>query len=111
MANPLDIAEWSSLLKYGQEILIAPPRAGKRVSLPNIIKKRITSYINRTVMPQSVPTGKARPYRKDMDSLSSIIRSKIEDGNIKAAVRILCSDVSLAVDNEETLRSLLDKHP
>ena len=35
----------------------------------------------------------------------------MEQGNLKAAVRIVCSDDSLAPNTAETMQSLLDKHP
>ena len=37
--------------------------------------------------------------------------SKIEDGNIKAAIRIITSGDSLAIDNAQTYQSLCDRHP
>ena len=37
--------------------------------------------------------------------------AKIEDGNIRAAVRIICSDDALASDSPETRGTLIDKHP
>ena len=109
--NPLSVSEWSHLLYYGKEVLIAPPRAGRRVNLPNMIKKRNACYISRREVTQSDATTKYKPSRTNDDFFSSIIRSKIEDGNIRAAVRILCSDDSIAADNPETLQSLRDKHP
>ena len=45
------------------------------------------------------------------DSIGSVVRSKIEDGNISAAVRLLCSDETLAADNIDTLHKLMEKHP
>jgi hypothetical protein len=44
-------------------------------------------------------------------SLATAVVSKIEDGNIKAAICIVTSGRSLAVDNAQTYQSLLDWHP
>ena len=109
--SPSNLDDWLHLLNFGKVVLIAPPRAGKRISLPNIIKKRTICYSNSTDVPHSFKDTRTRSIRKNFDSLSSIIRSKIEDGNMRAAVRLLCSDDSLAADNSETLRSLQEKHP
>ena len=109
---PHNLNDWMHFLNYGREVLITPPRAGKRVSLPNVIKKRTECYLNIRDTAHTTPKFKSNS-RKSVDSLSlsSIIRSKIEDGNMRAAVRLLCSDDSLAADNSETLRGLKDKHP
>ena len=37
--------------------------------------------------------------------------SKLEDGNFKAALRLICSDDTPALDNQDTFQALLDKHP
>ena len=37
--------------------------------------------------------------------------AKIEDGNLRAAVRIMCSNEAPAPENTETLMALIDKHP
>ena len=47
---------------------------------------------------------------KDM-ALATAVTTKIEDGNIKAAIRILSSDDSLAPDCEETVNALRRRHP
>ena len=39
------------------------------------------------------------------------MQSKLEEVNIRAAVRILCSDESMAEHNEKTFKLLQDKHP
>ena len=44
-------------------------------------------------------------------NIATLVSSKIEQGNFKAAVRIACSEESLALNNSETFQSLLDKHP
>ena len=44
-------------------------------------------------------------------SLANIISYKLEEGNIRAAVRLLMSDDSFAAPSEATLARLRDKHP
>ena len=72
-SNSLNVVKWSILLNYGKEVLVVPPRAGKKVNLPNIIKSRNTNYINRAELVQSAPDRNARTTRKDFNSLSSDI--------------------------------------
>ena len=73
-SNPFNITDWSLLLNYGKEVLIAPPRAGKRVSLPSIIKKRNACYLNNNgEMSQNNKVTKDRPKREKTDLISSIV--------------------------------------
>src|SRR6218665_4012186 len=44
-------------------------------------------------------------------SIAAAVAAKLEDGNIRAASRILCSSETLALLNEETLAELSSKHP
>jgi hypothetical protein len=39
-ADYKNMSAWSRLLQYGQTMLLAPPRAGRRHNLTNILKKR-----------------------------------------------------------------------
>jgi hypothetical protein len=43
--------------------------------------------------------------------MSAVVSAKIEDGNIRAALRILCSDDKPAEATQETLTKLEAKHP
>ena len=44
-------------------------------------------------------------------ALANAVRSKLEDGNIRAAVRIICSDEKPAENNDATLLALRQRHP
>lgn len=108
------ISNWSNLLGFGQANLQKPSRGGKKHNLANIIKKRLCDK------PQGAPghtTGFCdydAPPRRRLDSasaLSAAVTAKIEDGNVKAALRILCSEDKQAPDNSETLSKLTDIHP
>jgi hypothetical protein len=43
--------------------------------------------------------------------LAAAISKKLESGNFRAAVRILCSEDTSAPSNEDTLKALQSKHP
>ena len=84
-----------------------PKRAGRRNNLCTELKWRISSY-------SSGPSASCHPtagHPKSKISLSQAIASKLEDGNIRAAVRLLTSQESPATPSAETLASLRDKHP
>ena len=55
----------------------------------------------------------APPYKRlsDDEVLAQAKASKLKDGNIRAAIRILCSDDTQATPSAETLSKLQEKHP
>ena len=109
VSDPEDLRTWTSLLAMGEDILLAPKRTGKKHNLAALIRKRINGETGHT----SERDGKTKNLksRSPEESLSAIVTSKIEDGNLRAAVRILCSEESIAPDNEETFKELCLKHP
>lgn len=50
-------------------------------------------------------------YNTDSTYIANKVTSKLSDGDIKGAIRLLCSDDTIAPNNLETLLSLQDKHP
>ena len=53
-----------------------------------------------------------KPNKTDKDrNLANAVASKLEDGNFKAALRLICSDDTPAPDNQDTFQALLDKYP
>ena len=43
--------------------------------------------------------------------LAAAVTAKVEDGNIKAAIRILCSEEKPATDVKVTYQQLWERHP
>jgi len=108
--NPKNLTAWSDLLSFGSTVLQAPSRAGKRHSLTSTIKKRVALFDSGIAVEQDSNCKGSSTFCK-RDSIASVVRSKIEDGNVSAAVRILCSDETLADGNIDTLNKLKEKHP
>lgn len=111
--SPDVVQNWADLLGFGNSILAVPPRAGKRNNLTKLIKNRITGS---SVGPTGESSDGSRKHRKSKartpeEHLSTAVSSKIEDGNLRAAVRMLCSDDRVAEVNEATFTKLLAKHP
>ena len=90
----LSIFDWSG------SILIPPKRGGKRHNLASTIKKRICSFSHSS---ESVEPMVAPPYKRlsDDEVLAQAIASKLEDGNIRTAIRILCSDDTQAKPDDQ----------
>jgi len=98
---------WKDLLQFGRETLIQPLRGGKRHNLASIIKKR-------TVEPYNADHELVSHRTKKPDAatlLANAVSAKIEDGNLKAAIRIMCSEDKPASNSDSVYAQLLDKHP
>ena len=108
LANPRDHSAWATLLGFTQSILAAPARAGRRHNVASsIIKRKLDDVPTVNVG----PWGALKPRRDDASSLAAAVRAKIEDGNVRAAARIICSDEKPAVEDDATLDALRQRHP
>ena len=58
----------------------------------------------------SVNSG-SKGKNKDTDYLAKLVAAKINDGDVKGAVRLACSDDVLAPHTQSTLETLRAKHP
>ena len=111
-SKPDDLSNWSTLLEFGSVMLRAPPRAGRRHNLASVLNKRsVFSTQTASLPPQQTADHQPRKKMSGDQSLATAVMSKIEDGNIKAAIRIITSGDSPAVDNDNTYQSLCDRHP
>jgi len=101
---------WLAIFDWSGSILLPPKRGGKRHNLASTIKKRICSFSHSSQSVDSVAAPSSRRLSDDA-ILAQVIAAKLEDGNIRAAIRILCSDDTPAAPSEETLARLQEKHP
>ena len=108
--SPGDEGRWLNLLNFGGDILSKPSRGGKRHSLSAQIKKRCS---NQTVETEGRNGHRMEGQRKSCPdaNLAAAVTSKIESGNLKAAIRLLCSDETVAPFNLQTTAHLRAKHP
>jgi hypothetical protein len=110
-ANPNEISAWSSLLNFGKHVLLQPERTGKRHNLASIIKKRTNVEEHEPTDEQLSDNVGYHRKRDPAAQLAAAIMAKVEDGNLKAAVRILTSEERPAEDNDATFAKLLERHP
>ncbi len=98
-------------MNFGKHILLQPPRTGKRHNLASIIKKRTT--VEEQESDDELPGDSAGFHRRrdPAAQLAAAIMAKVEDGNIKAAIRILSSEERPADDSDVTYSKLLERHP
>ena len=110
-ANTDDKSAWTALLSFGTNYLLPPKRGGKRHNMTTVLKKRLEKVSRHDDVNSTSPIQTKRRKLDDDGLLAAAVTSEIEDGNIKAAVRILVSNDKPSADTLETLASLLDKHP
>src|SRR6218665_4024977 len=61
---------------------------------------------------ESTSNRKTRVNKYDPEKfLASIVASKLEEGDFKSAIRLICSEDKPALDTPETLAALKHKHP
>ena len=114
---PADINNWKHLLSFGPDILSKPKRGGKRRNISTIINTRLREWNSpeQRVEEQEPERHPHRPQHRQKDSqlqyLASAVASKLEDGNYKAAIRLICSEDKPAKENAVTLSALKMKHP
>src|SRR5207249_2169032 len=92
----------------GLNTLRKPARGGKRHNLANIIKKRADgcSQGNSSNADTSGEYTRQSKSRADPASpLSAAVTAKIEDGNIRAALRILSSEDKPAPDTDDIFKA------
>ena len=112
MAHPELASNWLAVLNWGGSILCAPKRGGKRNNLSSCIKKRVSSYSANSAAQK--PVVGSLPNRKAGSAtvqLAQAVTAKLEEGNLKAAIRLLVSDDTPALPSPDGLAKLKEKHP
>ena len=108
--NPKAGCKWNALMSFAPKILGKPNRGGKKRNISSIINKRIVAFPTATEQSEGIKKYNKRSCNSE-ELRAKLATAKIEDGNLRAAVRILSSDDQPAVNNNDTLKDLADKHP
>ena len=116
MQHPLSTSSWSKLFGFTSACLAKPSRGGKSRNLTTQIVKQIFQYDQGVVESSSEPLGfrpqrQRNPAKSHDESIARIASIKLEDGDVKGAVRLLCSDDRLAIPDDSTFDDLRRLHP
>ena len=111
-ATPDYISHWRAFLTFAPSFLFKPRRAGKRQNLSSIIKK----CFGDAQVPQPSVNAKVNDYVHQYRvtkarSLASLIVSKMEDGDVSGAIRLLHSEDKPVYDSDDIYQKLIDRHP
>ena len=112
VSNPRCVTNWVGLFNWTGTVLHPPKRGGRRHNLSATIKDRISTF-KPTVSPSELSAlGQARrPQTSDDSRLSQAVSAKLEDGNLRAAIRLLMSDDTPVTPSAESFDQLKQKHP
>jgi hypothetical protein len=99
------------LLNFAGTVFAKPSHTNQNNSLSSVIKKRANDYLTNPIRESSSLHRQHHHRTSADDQLSRTITSKINDGNISAALRLLLSDDTVAEKNEETFIKLQERHP
>ena len=105
---------WVALLNWSDFILWPPARGGKRHNVSNIIRKRITEFSPASTQSSGGDAERSGSKNRPTPSRSTLaqaVSAKLEDGNLRAAIRLVSSDDEPVTPSAETLASLRLKHP
>ena len=102
---------WESLLCFPRRYLGLPRKGGRRWNLSKLI--------NRCLIGDGDDVGLgSEPYRSSkkgspdpLQFLASRVSSKLEEGDFRGAVRLACSEDTVAEANDTTMAALSSKHP
>ena len=116
--RPDDRGAWRDLLQFGG-CLAQPLRGGKRNNLTSSILAQIDRVDRGQPAQEEGPGGIYRQGRKvrhhgadDLDREAARRASmKLDAGDVRGAVRMLCSDETLAPHTQANVQLLRDKHP
>lgn len=109
--NFTNFSHWCKLFNFTSATLLVPAKQGKPVGVAKLVKERALTALHSHMAAEPLH-GKPNGFRPWNDvALAAAVSSKIEDGNIKAAVRLLCSEDKLAEPSNDTLLALQSKHP
>ena len=104
-------SSWVRLLSFPARCLFNPRRGGKRWSLSSLVNKQLEqgsgpsdSHVSSFHRHSAGPTDPA-------NRLKAEVSSRLEEGDIRGAIRLASSDSGIAKPTIATFHALQDKHP
>ena len=106
--NPPDKAAWKELLHFGPAVFAKPKRGGANINLSNIINRRIAEWDKEgiSIVHPRCSDGRKSGNTSEDSKLAAAVANKLEAGNFRAAIRIICSSDTPVEPNQDTLMKL-----
>ena len=108
---------WLRLLRFPRRCLRTPRRGGLRWSLAKCINQQLAEESDPSPLPAHQPPLSRRPgqghsaSQEPLQFLTSRVSEKLEEGDFRGAVRLACSEDSVAREGEASIAALKAKHP
>lgn len=106
-----DLASWDRLLRFGTRCLRVLPRGGSRYNLTKAFKRQVEDEVDPAPVPLQRQQGRKSRKRIPVESLAANVAAKLEEGDFTGAIRLACSEDTMADGSEATLNALRAKHP
>ena len=114
-SRPDDVTAWKSLLGIAGVAFVKPQRGGKSRNLTSLVLKQLHSYESDATVTPASQRPPSKPFkRKDKDDEAVIARraaGKLEEGDVRGAIRLLCSSDTIAAPDAVSLEKLRLLHP
>ena len=114
VTNSNNIDAWKQLLLFTFSCFGTTQRGGKRhrSSLATKVNKALSEYLSVGHQPQPTPSSKERKNAmNDLNKLAARVSAKIEEGDVRGAVRLAVSNDTLAPYGDATAAALRQLHP
>ncbi|OXA48561.1 Retrovirus-related Pol polyprotein from type-1 retrotransposable element R1 [Folsomia candida] len=102
---------WGRLFLFPYASLAVPQKTDKVKNLTTWFKSQVARWL----LDQAAPPPRiARPPAKaprEMENVTKKVEAKLADGDIRGAIRLACSDDTIAPRSQETVDALFSKHP
>ena len=113
------IQAWNRLFQFAARCLRVPHRLRQRGRQGFLNQQSLASIVKEQIVVEGSPpfSGRSRRRREgkgEVDHLNNLARRvtmKIEEGDLRGAVRLASSEDVLAEHNKETYRALQSRHP
>ena len=104
------IAAWTCLICLPRRCFRVPKRGGKRWNLSNLVNQQLIEEADASPISSHAHPSTKR-HVDNISKLATSVSIKLEEGDFKGAVRLACSEDTMAEDNEVTIAALRSKHP
>jgi len=106
-----DVVTWGRLLKFPYTALRVPHKSEKVRNLTTFVKSAASNWSAPTLQKTPAPNQWKLPTQSANHSTIKKAEAKLADGDIQGAIRLLSRDDLVAPNTQETVDSLLSKHP
>ena len=108
-----DHASWNRLLRFCSRCFKVPSRGGHRRSLVAAIARQLDEETDDPSATPVISRGRRtrRPPQDPTKVWASRVSMKLEEGDFRGAVRLACSEDTIAASNDATFAALQLKHP